>query len=368
MLQIQNLEKKLKDFTLKIDSLTINNNDYFVILGLSGSGKTTLLELIAGFNKADKGKILLNGEDITNAPINKRNIVLCNGKYLFPHLTVKENIKLGYSCKKKTKQELIDENKIINELCNSLKITHILDRYPKNLSMGERQRVALAMALITNPKIILLDEPLCNLDRLIHEELLEELRNLYEKLNKNKNNDYLKTIFIHVTHDFNEAIALSTKTAIMKNGIIEQIGTIEEILKYPKTEFVAKFTQLKNILKGELIKTNNNYYFKNNNITINLNLNKSPTDNNNNNNNIKIGIRSEDIMIINNCNCESIHKNIFSGKIINMIPSGLSTYKLNIKVNELILICEVVKCQIDKMNLKVGKNIKFCINSVILLE
>ncbi|ABR56998.1 ABC transporter related [Methanococcus aeolicus Nankai-3] len=367
MLEIKNLKKKLNDFTLEIDNLTIKDDDYFIFLGLSGSGKTTLLEIMAGFSKADSGTILLDGKDITNKPINKRNIALCNGKYLFPHLTISKNIELGI----KNNSNKNDKIEIIENIAKTLKIKHLLNRYPKNLSMGERQRVSLAMALAMEPRIILLDEPLSSLDRLIHEELLYELREIYH----NSNNT--TTTIIHVTHDFNEAIALSNNIAILNKGKIEQMGNIKEILRYPKSEFVAKFTGLRNLLNGRVIKQLNEneeiYLFKNENITIQLNGNDKRItkfiDNSKNQIYKKalLGVRPEEIMIINNCKCHYRNENMYSGKIIEIFHSSLCTYQIIIDANNLNLICEVVKCHVDKMKLKIGSKITFCINNAMII-
>jgi len=345
MLEIKNLKKKLNNFTLKVDNLTVGNNDYFIFLGLSGSGKTTLLEIIAGFRKADEGKIILNGEDITNKPINERKIVMCNGRYLFPHLKVKENIGFGIKNKKK-------EEKIKN-ICKILKIEHLLDRYPKNLSMGEQQRVALAMALVLEPDIILLDEPLSSLDRLIHEKLLYELREIYNNSN---------ITFIHVTHDFNEAITLAKHIAIIRNGKIEQLGTVDELLKNPKNKFIAEFTGVRNLLNGTIREENGKYIFSNGNIDIHMEDRECQCGK------ALIGIRPEDIMIISHCKCHYRNENIYRGKIVEIFPSSLCTYRVILDINGLNLNCEIVKCKVDKMQLKKDSEVNFCITSAVSIK
>ncbi|WP_421077591.1 ATP-binding cassette domain-containing protein [Methanothermococcus sp. Ax23] len=347
MLEIKNLKKKLNNFTLEINNLKIENNDYFVFLGLSGSGKTTLLEIIAGFRKADEGKLILNGEDITKKPINERKIVMCNGRYLFPHLTVKENIGFGIIKEKNNKK--IEK---IKNICKILKIEHLLNRYPKNLSMGEQQRVALAMALVLEPEIILLDEPLSSLDRLIHEKLLYELREIYNNSN---------ITFIHVTHDFNEAIALAKHMAIIRNGKIEQMGTVDEILKKPKNKFIAEFTGVRNLLNGSIREENGKYIFSNGKIDIHIDYECQCGG-------ALIGIRPEDIMIISHCKCNYRNENIYSGKIVEIFPSSLCTYRVILNVNGLNLNCEVVKCKADKMQLKKDSDVNFCITTAIPIK
>ncbi|MCS3901257.1 ATP-binding cassette domain-containing protein [Methanococcus voltae] len=319
MIQIKNLKKKLSDFTLTVDNLEIEDHDYCVFVGLSGSGKTTLLELLAGFRQPDEGIILLDGEDITKKEINKRKILLCNGNYLFPHLTIRENIGFGY---KHTVKALFDENccckcaeeygnslgliqkgneseeltekvnekvnelkksnslfnrmkdklmnkkllksktdEKVNELAKLLKIEHTLDRKPANLSSGEKQRVALAMTLSMNPKVVLLDEPLSSIDKLTYEKLLYDLKDIHEKLD---------TCFIHVTHDFNEAIVLSKHLGVIKQGRIEQFGTLEDILEQPKNTYVAKFMGFKNIYNGEYFLKNDEIIFKSKSLCIKI--------------------------------------------------------------------------------------------------
>jgi len=352
MLEIKNLKKKLNNFTLKIDNLKIEDNDYFIFLGLSGSGKTTLLEIIAGFRKADEGKIILNGEDITNKPINERKIVMCNGRYLFPHLTVKENIGFGIKNNKNKKNKNNKEEKI-KSICKILKIEHLLNRYPKNLSMGEQQRVALAMALVLEPEIILLDEPLSSLDRLIHEKLLYELREIY----KNSN-----ITFIHVTHDFNEAITLAKHIAIIRDGKIEQLGTVDEILKRPKNRFVAEFTGVRNLLTGNIKKDDDGKcIFSNGKIDIHMDYECQCGG-------ALIGIRPEDIMIISHCKCHYRNENIYSGKIVEIFPSSLCTYRVILNINGLNLNCEIVKCKADKMQLKKDSEVNICITSAIPIK
>ncbi|MBP2171810.1 ATP-binding cassette domain-containing protein [Methanococcus voltae] len=310
MIQIKNLKKKLSDFTLTINNLEIEDHDYCVLVGLSGSGKTTLLELLAGFREPDEGSIFLDGEDITNKEINKRKILLCNGNYLFPHLTVRENIGFGYKHtlealyadtyndmaikemqnpedfkihtredkgnndknndneknskslgyfekmknKLKSKKDIKSKtDKKIENIAKLLKIEHTLDRKPANLSSGEKQRVALAMTLSMNPKVVLLDEPLSSIDKLTYDKLLYDLKEIHEKLD---------TCFIHVTHDFNEAIVLSKHLGVIKNGRIEQFGTLDDILEQPINTYVAKFMGFKNIYNGKFYIDDNEIIFK----------------------------------------------------------------------------------------------------------
>ena len=346
MLKIENLRKKLAYFTLEIDELEIDKGDYFVVLGLSGSGKTTLLEIIAGFRKPDDGKIYLNGEDITNKPINERKIVMCHGKYLFPHLSVKDNIGIGIRDKR-----LIEEK--VKEISKLLGIEHLLNRKPDTLSGGEQQRVALARALVVEPEVILLDEPLNALDRLTHENLILELKNIYE-------NSHLT--FIHVTHDFIEAIALAKRMAIIRNGKIEQFGEVDEIINNPKNEFVARFVGYKNFLDGKVKKEDNHYIFEGD---IEIYLDKPYECGE-----AILAIRPEDIMLVGDGGCRYHYKkySLFDAKIVEVYPLSLSTVRAVLDVNGVYLTCEVMRSKAYRMGLKKGMKVKISISSSVVIR
>ncbi|ACX72721.1 ABC transporter releated protein [Methanocaldococcus vulcanius M7] len=346
MLKIVNLEKKLAYFTLKIDDLEVYENDYFVVLGSSGSGKTTLLEILAGFRKADMGSIYLDGEDITNKPISDRKIVMCHGKYLFPHLSVKDNIGIGIRNKK------IREEKV-KEISKMLGISHLLNRNPKTLSRGEQQRVALARALVVNPKIILLDEPLSALDKLTHENLIIELKKIHESSD---------LTFIHVTHDFIEAIALAKHMAIIKDGNIEQFGDVNEIINTPKNEFVARFVGYKNFLKGKIKKDGKKYIFKGD---LDIIIDKPQKEGN-----AILAIRPEDIMLVGDGGCRYHYnkENIFDAEIIDVYPLSLSTVRAILDVNGITLICEVIRSKANRMGLKKDMNVKISISSSVIIR
>jgi molybdate transport system ATP-binding protein len=346
MLKIENLRKKLAYFTLEIDELEIDKRDYFVVLGLSGSGKTTLLEIIAGFRKPDDGKIYLNGEDITNKPINERKIVMCHGKYLFPHLSIKDNIGIGIRDKRLREEK-------VKEISKLLGIEHLLNRKPDTLSGGEQQRVALARALVVEPEVILLDEPLNALDRLTHENLILELKNIYE-------NSHLT--FIHVTHDFIEAIALAKRMAIIRNGKIEQFGEVDEIINNPKNEFVARFVGYKNFLDGKVKKEDNHYIFEGD---IEIYLDKPYECGE-----AILAIRPEDIMLVGDGGCRYHYKkyNLFDAKIVEVYPLSLSTVRAVLDVNGVYLTCEVMRSKAYRMGLKKGMKVKISISSSVVIR
>ncbi len=340
MLVIENLKKRLENFTLEIDKLVIESGDYFVILGLSGAGKTTLLEIIAGFRKPDSGRILLDGEDVTNKPINERKIVMCHGRFLFPHMSVEENIGYGIRDKRRRKER-------VREVAKMLGIEHLLGRMPETLSMGEQQRVALARALAVEPKVILLDEPLNSLDRLTHESLLMELRRVHEESG---------TTFVHVTHDFIEAISLASRMAILRDGKIEQCGSVEEILRRPKNEFVARFVGVKNLLRGKITNREGRSIFEGG---ISLTLDGEESDE------ALVGIRPEDILIISSNNCRFGGENVFDAKVLEVYPLTLSTVRVLLEVNGVELVAETIKSKAMRMGLRRGKTVRICVMSAI---
>ncbi len=233
--QIKNLSVDLKLFKLKNISFAINKGDYLSIIGPTGAGKTILLESILGVYKNIQGAIFLKGKDITHTPLEKRNIGIIYQDYaLFPHLTVMKNI--GYSIKNK------DSNRIF-EISRHLNISHLLDRYPDTLSGGEKQRVAMARALIIRPELLLMDEPFSALDYTTKSEIRKLIGEIAKKFN---------ITIIHITHDFDDVWSLANKVAIIKSGNLLQFGSLEEIMFKPKNHFIAKFTDT-NLFEGVVI-------------------------------------------------------------------------------------------------------------------
>jgi len=228
-------------------SLEIPAGKFFALLGPSGCGKTTILRLIAGLESVDSGKIYLGDQDITHQPIYKRRVNTVFQQYaLFPHLSVFENV--AYSLRIKREKEIFIRDKVYD----ALKMVHLIGFENKNinsLSGGQQQRVALARAIISQPEVLLLDEPLAALDQKLKEKLLIELIELQ---------DNLKTTFVYVTHDQFEALTVADKMAIMNNdGHIEQIGTSKQIYEFPVSRFVANFVGNTNIIAGKLMEADN---------------------------------------------------------------------------------------------------------------
>ena len=237
MLELRNISVSFPGFSLKDISLKVEKGDYYTILGMSGAGKTLLLEIIAGLQKPNSGEVYLNNQDITHKTIQNRGVGLVyQDLCLFPHLTVEANILYPLKNKRISKKE---KSKTLDKLAGHMEISHLLKRYPNTLSGGEAQRVALARTLASNPEVLLLDEPLSNLDV----KLKSDLRQLLKKINLSG-----KTI-VHVTHDYTEAATLSNKIAVIENGLLIQSGRPDEVFRNPTNEFVARFRGFKNIFK-----------------------------------------------------------------------------------------------------------------------
>ena len=239
-IQIENVTKMFGDFTA-IDNLSLNiyKNEFFSLLGPSGCGKTTLLRMLAGFEKITDGKILLDGEDISEIPPHLRPINMMFQSYaLFPHMTVEKNIAFGL------KQDKMPENLInqrVEEMLELVELTDFAKRKPNQLSGGQSQRVALARSLAKRPKLLLLDEPLGALDKRLREQTQFELMDIQEKL---------KVTFVIVTHDQEEAMTVSSRIGVMDSGNLIQVATPAEIYEAPINKDVADFIGDVNLLKG----------------------------------------------------------------------------------------------------------------------
>jgi len=236
VLRLKNIYKRLGDFNLKDINMEINEGEYFVILGPTGTGKTVVLEVIAGMYRPDRGEVCFKDENLHFFYPEQREIGFVYQDYaLFPHLTVEKNIVFGLKIKSLPEATI---QKKLYAMVEMLGIKHLLHRYPATLSGGEQQRTALARALITSPRILLLDEPLSALDPRSKQVFQEELKNIHQTL---------KTTTLHVTHDFNEAKFLADRLCVMHEGKVVLVGTPEEIFHQPKNNFVAEFVGLKNI-------------------------------------------------------------------------------------------------------------------------
>jgi len=227
---------------LKNVNLDIAPGEFFAFLGPSGCGKTTLLRLIAGFNQAANGRVLVGGEDISRLPPWKRDVGMVFQSYaLWPHMTVWRNVAFGLEERRLPHKEI---EKRVAEALELVGLTDLADRRPSQLSGGQQQRVALARTLAVRPKVLLLDEPLSNLDAKLRLQVRRELRDLQQRLG-------LTTIF--VTHDQEEANSICDRIAVMNDGTVQQVGTPMELYERPANLFVATFLGTANVLTGELV-------------------------------------------------------------------------------------------------------------------
>ncbi len=239
-LKVSDIQVKVEKFLLKNITFELKKGQILAILGPSGAGKTLLLETIAGFYVPNSGQIYLDGQDISTLPVEKREIGFMFQDFaLFPHWTVKENILSPIKFAKKYKKTNLDPEEIIK----MLHIESLLDRYPSNLSGGEKQRVALARSLITNPKMFLFDEPMSALDARTREELREELLQILKKLSLSA---------IYVTHDHVEAFTLGDLVGIIKDGNLIQVGEKNQIFSKPNSKFVANFVGIENLFSAKI--------------------------------------------------------------------------------------------------------------------
>ena len=244
MVKFENIEIKYGDFVaIENLNLDIKEGEFFTFLGPSGCGKTTSLRALVGFLSPSKGKVYVGDKDVTNLPVEKRNIGMVFQSYaLFQTMSVYDNIAFGMKVKKASKTEI--EQKV-DEVAGKLKITESqLKKNVSDLSGGQQQRVALARAIVLEPKILCLDEPLSNLDAKLRIDMRMELKRLQKELG-------ITTLY--VTHDQEEALTLSDRIAVFNNGYVEQVGTPYEIYNESKSEFVCDFIGDINRLKGELL-------------------------------------------------------------------------------------------------------------------
>lgn len=243
ILQLKNITISFnKEIIVENLNLSICDGQFVTLLGPSGCGKTTTLKIIAGFLTPDSGEVFFNNKNITNLPPHKRNINTVFQNYaLFPHLNVFENIAFGLKIQKLSKSEIKNR---VNSILKTMNLEGFERRKPAQLSGGQQQRVALARALVNRPKVLLLDEPLSALDVNLKSQMRLELKQMQTNL---------KTTFIYVTHDQEEALTMSDTVVVMNEGVVQQIGSPEKIYNEPKNAFVADFIGQSNILNGTML-------------------------------------------------------------------------------------------------------------------
>ena len=245
IIQIKNINVSYgTNHVLKDVNLTIHHKDFYTFLGPSGCGKTTLLRLIAGFEKSQSGELYIAGQEVSNSNPWERDVGMVFQNYaLWPHMTVYKNVSFGLEEKKIPKDE-IDQR--VKEILALVDLQDLSKRYPYQLSGGQQQRVALARTLVVKPKVLLLDEPLSNLDAKLRVQMRKELLDLHNQLG-------ITTIF--VTHDQEEANAMSTNLAIFNEGVVQQMGKPVDLYNNPANTFVANFLGTTNVLEGTIANT-----------------------------------------------------------------------------------------------------------------
>ncbi|MBS7697443.1 MULTISPECIES: ABC transporter ATP-binding protein [unclassified Chelatococcus] len=241
--EINNVRKSFGSFeALRDVSLKIEQGSFVSLLGPSGCGKTTLLRILAGLEALSAGSISIGGRFVTNIPPEQRNLAMMFQSYaLFPHLTVRENVRFPLRVRKRGTRD--EQDKKVKNALSLVQLDHLAERWPSQLSGGQQQRVALARAIVSDPDVLLLDEPLSNLDSRLREDMQVELIQLHQRIG-------VTTIF--VTHDQEEALSLSNHVVLMRDGQIEQIGSPNEIYRQPQTKFASSFLGSANLIPVDL--------------------------------------------------------------------------------------------------------------------
>jgi len=244
MIRTEQISFHIGAFQLQQLNIEIKQGQYFALLGPPGSGKTIFLECLCGLKKIDSGRIYIDGYDVTHLEPRARNIGYVPQDYaLFPHLSVKQNIAFGLRVHGYRRKDYLSR---VSDTADLLGIRNLLSRRIDGLSGGEKQRVALARALVLQPKILLLDEPVCALDEVTRQEVCSQLLSIQR---------HLGLTTIHVSHNLEEAFSVADRAAILYQGVLQQIGSLDELLRKPNSEFVARFMRCENILTGEVIGT-----------------------------------------------------------------------------------------------------------------
>ena len=289
-LTLKNLQKKYRPDVIPVKdiSLEINDGEFLTLLGPSGCGKSTLLRLIAGLEPPTKGDVMIGDSNLNKTAPGDRNMAMVFQSYaLYPHMTAAENIATALKLRKMPSDEI---KRRVNEAAQKLELTSLLNRKPGQMSGGQRQRVALARALVRDPEVFLLDEPLSNLDALLREQVRAQMKQLFKDQNKP---------VVYVTHDQTEAMTLSTKVAVLNQGMIQQLDPPSRIYSHPANEFVASFVGSPQMNLLNLRCEGDRAIFGQYELIL-PNLNSKPA-------NIVLGIRPEDVTLGSNEGNESIN-------------------------------------------------------------
>ena len=319
IVKLENFRKQYGEKVVIEDiNLEVYEGEFLTLLGSSGCGKTTILRSISGLDKPSSGKVYIDGVDVTNLDPTKRHVNTIFQNYaLFPLMTIEDNIGFGLKMKKVPKKEI---KKRVEAMIKLVHLEGYEKRKPKELSGGEQQRVSIVRGLINNPKVLLLDEPLSALDLKLRKKMQIELKQLQRKSG---------ITFIYVTHDQDEALTMSDRIVILKDGNIEQVGTPEEVYEQPKSLYVADFIGEANVFNGEIIEKNE----KNDVVKINNDVNILIASSNHNlGEKVKIVVRPENIKLIK----ERKKKKNLCGVIKEQIYDGAFT-KFIINIDKLVI-------------------------------
>ncbi len=330
---IEDLNKDLGDFSIVDVSLTVNDRDYFMVLGPTGAGKTILLETIAGIHSLDSGKIYIGNKNVENVPPENRNIGFVYQDYaLFPHLTVTENVLYGLKAR-----DITNPKHKADSVIDLLDLTHLKDRYPKTLSGGESQKVAVARAIAYEPNLLLLDEPTAALDPRTQESVRGELKNVHKEL---------EVTTMHVTHDQAEAKILGNRIAVMMDGRVKQAGTVDEVFNRPIDEKTASFVGVENILAGQIVEQKNEIARVDvGDFTVTAVTDQTKGQ-------VKVYIRPEDIFISEEQTSTTARNNV-PGKVESVTHLG-QVYRVRVDTG---LSCFVTKQSVEEFDLRPGKKI-----------
>ena len=339
MIEIKDLFIKFPGFALEDINLSIQDGEFFMLLGPTGAGKTLILEAIAGIVSITSGRILVKEKEITHLPPEQRGTSIVYQDYaLFPHLSVLKNITYGLRYHKNDPKA---SKKRVTRLMEQLGLQSLAQRSIHNLSGGEKQRIALARALAVNPSVLLLDEPLSALDPNFREDIRELLKKLHQEV---------ETTFLMVTHDFAEAMFLGQRMAVLNYGKIDQIGPVQEVFKKPATPFAAKFMGIKNVFHASFKDTTARV----NNLELHL---QSPPEENKR----YVAIRPEDIIISKN-GTSGDDNNSFQSKVLGVTDRG-PYYEVSARTGDVIFRVMLSKNDFFKLELQKGKDIHLSIRS-----
>ncbi|MBE6062347.1 MAG: ABC transporter ATP-binding protein [Clostridium butyricum] len=330
IIELKNITKAYGD-NIVLDNLSLNikKNEFLTLLGPSGCGKTTTLKIIAGFENTDSGQLMFKNEDISSLPPYKRQVNTVFQKYaLFPHMNIFDNVAFGLKLKKTPKDEIKSK---VQEMLKLVALSGFENRSVDSLSGGQQQRVAIARALVNKPKILLLDEPLAALDLKLRKEMQIELKKIQKEVG---------ITFVFVTHDQEEALTMSDTIVVMNKGVIQQMGTPQDIYNEPANAFVADFIGESNIISGTMLEDFKVNFCNRDFECVDKGFNANEP--------VDIVIRPEDITIVNS------HKGMIDGTVTSIIFKGVH-YEITVKTD----CCEFIihSTKSANVNSHVGLNI-----------